>query len=419
MSPEHGAAGKGSRSAAGGYDAARKAVTSLDPRELVELVLASGLRDRLDPAEPCGARWARIREASRRGIEPRLAICAAVRDPGCALDRSILERRPHLVVEGAIIAARAIEATSAVIYVRRELAAATRALERALDEARALGFLGPRAFGSPSRIEIEVWRGFALPPRRDLSAFLAAIEGERWGPAPRGRGREPDPELFGAPVAVHGVEALALLPGILAAGPGASGPGVPGGWAGPVAISVSGHVERPGIYEVPPGTPLRDVIDGPAGGVWKGRALKAAFPQGLSGPLLSARDLAVSAAAHWSVARDRSRSCALIVLDETTDARALLSWLARSYELASREHCGACREASAWILKIAERLRSGAGRPGDVERIAAISRALGEGGLCAEARAASSPIESLVEKFRTELEAGRSKAHPGEGAPHG
>ncbi|MGQ9592867.1 MAG: NADH-ubiquinone oxidoreductase-F iron-sulfur binding region domain-containing protein, partial [Planctomycetota bacterium] len=220
-------------------------------------------------------------------------------------------------------------------------------------------------------------------------------------------------------VALHGLEALAALPGILAGGRAATGPAPAGGSAASVTVSASGHVERPGLYEVSPGTPLRDVIDGPAGGVWKRRALKAAFPRGLSGPILSARDLEVSAAAHWSVARDRSRSCALIVLDETTDARALLFWLARSYELASREHCGPCREASAWILRIAERLRSGGGRPGDAGRIAAICRALGESRLCAEAPAASSPIESLIEKFGAEIERGASKTPPGDAAPHG
>ncbi len=387
----------------GGYDAARRALTAMAPEEIVEEVRQANLRGRGGAGFPAGLKWSFV---PREAAGPKyLCVNADEGEPGTSKDRVIIHRCAHTVLEGMLIAARAIGAHLGFIYVRGEYETAARRLEAAVAEARRRGFLGPDALGTGFAFDVEIFRGAGAYICGEETAMLESVEGRRGQP----RLKPPFPAvkgLFQAPTLVNNVETIACLPLIIRLG---------AAWfrdrglardGGTRLFSVSGAVVRPGVYEMPVGTRLVDLIEGPAGGVPHGRTIKAVIPGGMSAPLLTPGEIDVSLDFD-SLARAGSMlgSAAVVVIDETTPILDVLRIVARFYAHESCGKCTPCRIGTAWIHKIVERLAAGGGRREDLETISRAARSMAGRTLCPMGEAAAFPVQAIVAKFRGELEA--------------
>lgn len=389
--------------ARGGYEAARRAIAAMTPDEIVAEVRRANLRGRGGAGFPAGVKWSFV---PRDAAGPKyLCVNADEGEPGTSKDRVIIHRCAHTVLEGMLIAARAIGAHLGFIYVRGEYETAARRLEAAADEARRRGLLGADALGTGFAFDVEIFRGAGAYICGEETAMLESVEGRRGQPRlkppfPAARG------LFLAPTLVNNVETIACLPLIIRRG--ASwfvDLGLPKD-GGTRLFSVSGAIVRPGVYELPVGTRLRDLIEGPAGGLPAGRTVKAVIPGGMSAPLLGPAEIDL-ALDFESLARAGTMlgSAAVIVIDDRTPILDVLRIVARFYAHESCGKCTPCRIGTALIHKIVERLAGGDGRRGDLETIAHAAGAITGRTLCPMGEAVSLPVLAILAKFRGELEA--------------
>jgi NADH-quinone oxidoreductase subunit F len=411
---EPGCAGLEFHLAHGGYTGARRAL-AMAPDEVIGEVRASGLRGRGGAGFPTGQKWGFVPKDDR----PRYLVCNADEsEPGTFKDRMLIEKTPFQLLEGILIAARAIRARTAYLYIRGEMGAGARVLQRAIDEAVERGFLGRNVLGSGMDLDVVLHRGAGAYICGEETAQLTSLEGRRGTP----RLKPPFPAVEGVfrqPTIVNNVETLCNLPHLFARGVD---------WfrsmgteksPGPKIFSVCGHVERPGNYELPLGTPLKGLLDGPAGGVWRGRTLKAVIPGGSSVPVLTAAEAAGLALDFESVAAAGSMlgSGGVIVLDETTCMVDALLNLARFYHHESCGQCTPCREGCGWIEKILHRVERGEGRPGDPDLCLDVAQNMVGRTICVLADALAMPVKSFVTKFRPEFEAHiRDRRCPARGA---
>lgn len=354
----------GSYIAGGGYKAADDAL-KLNPDEIIQLVKDSGLRGRGGAGFSTGLKWSFIPK------DPTLAkyLCcnADEGEPGTFKDRVIMENDPHLLIEGMIITCYAIGAETAYIYIRGEFVKSANRLEDAIKEAYSKGYLGRNVFGSQFSLDIHVHRGFGAYICGEETALIESIEGLRGQP----RKKPPFPALSGLyakPTVVNNVETLACVPFIITKGADwfkaigcAKSPG-------PKLFGVSGHVEKPGMFELPMGTSLREIIYGHAGGVRGGKKLKAVIPGGVSAPLLIEKDLDTPMDFD-SLAQKGTMlgSGGVIVMDETTCMVKTAYIINRFFSHESCGKCTPCREGVTWMTNILMRIESGTGRQGDVE----------------------------------------------------
>jgi NADH-quinone oxidoreductase subunit F len=385
-----------------GYDGLKKALAQT-PDQVVELVKASGLRGRGGAGFPTGMKWQFV---DRKSVKPRYIACNADEsEPGTFKDHLLMERNPHLLIEGCAIACYAIGAKVAYIYIRGEFFHVQHVLEHAIEEANARGFLGKNILGSGFDCEVYIHRGAGAYEAGEETALLESLEGKRAQP----RNKPPFPAvvgLYGSPTAVNNVETLCNVPLILRNGAEwfvALGPEKNGG---PKLYCVSGHVKRPGVYEASMHITLRELIDGHAGGVCDGRTLKAVIPGGSSVPILLPGDLDI-AASFDSVQKAGSLlgSAGLIVLDDTT----CMVWLAENllhfYRHESCGKCTPCREGTDWLHKILQKIERGGGQLGDLDLLSNISANIGGKTLCAFGDAAITPVVTTLKHFRHEYEA--------------
>jgi NADH-quinone oxidoreductase subunit F len=385
----------------GGYHATRKALVETQPEQLVEMVKASGLRGRGGAGFPTGLKWSFLPKQTEKPVY--LCVNADESEPGTFKDREIIEFDPHQLLEGIIITAYAIRCHKAFIYIRGEFAFGARVLERAIEEATANGFLGKDILGSGFDLDVVVHRGAGAYICGEETGLIESLEGKRAYP----RVKPPFPAtygVFGSPTIVNNVETLACLPHIVARGAEWFKSIGPEKGPGPKLYCVSGHVERPGVYELPMGTSLRSILYDHCGGILGGRKLKAVIPGGSSVPVFTADEIDVPMDFD-SVAKAGSLlgSAGIIVMDEATCMVRALEVIARFYHHESCGQCTPCREGTGWLHKVLRRLEEGSGREEDLQLLLDISDNMMGNTVCVLADAAAMPTKSFVSKFRDEF----------------
>jgi NADH-quinone oxidoreductase subunit F len=397
--------------ATGGYAALRRAVGEMSPEQVAAEVKAANLRGRGGAGFPCGVKWGFLAPAAPH----YLVVNADESEPGTFKDRQLLERDPHQLIEGAAIAAYALGVHQAFVFVRGEYARPARRLQRAVEEAYAAGFLGKGIAGSSFDLELVVHLGAGAYICGEETALLNSLEGRRGEP----RIRPPFPAvegLYGKPTIVNNVETLSNVPWIITHGGEAYDAIGPEGSRGTRLFSVSGHVARPGNYEVAMGLSWRDLIYGEdlAGGIRGGRALKAWIPGGASSPWLLPEHLdepvTIDDAARLGTMLG---SGAVVVMDETTDVVAAALSIVRFFAHESCGQCTPCREGATWMLRILERIHRGAGRPADLDLLMDVADNISPGlrwppamtTICPLGPSATAPVVSIVRHFRAEVEA--------------
>jgi NADH-quinone oxidoreductase subunit F len=325
-------------------------------------------------------------------------------EPGTFKDRYILERDPHALVEGVIIAAKAIGSHKAYVYIRGEYFRPAQRFERAVNEAYARGWLGTNIQGSGFDLDVVVHRGAGAYICGEETALLTSLEGGKGYP----RLKPPFPAisgLFQSPTIVNNVETLACVPFILREGAerfAALGTEKQGGTR---LFSVCGHVTRPGLYEAPVGVTLRELIDTYAQGARSGRTLKAVIPGGISAKVLTASEIDVRMDFDSLMAAGTmAGSGGVIVMDDTTCMVEALQSATKFFAHESCGQCSPCREGTGWVHRIMRRIAAGRGRPEDLDELLAIARDMEGKTICVFADAAAWPVQSYIAKFRSEFE---------------
>jgi NADH-quinone oxidoreductase subunit F len=393
------------RSRARGYEALRKAITTMKPNDVIEMVKASGLRGRGGAGFPTGMKWQFVLKDTPK---PKYICCNADEsEPGTFKDHVLMERNPHLLIEGCAIACYAIGAKVAYIYIRGEFYHVQRRLETALAEAYEAGFLGKNIFGSGFDCDVFIHRGAGAYEAGEETALIESLEGKRAQP----RIKPPFPAvagLYNAPTAVNNVETLCNVPLVVDRGAewyAGLGPEKNGG---PKLYCVSGQVKRPGVFEASMHTTLRELIYGEqfAGGMLDDRPLKAVIPGGSSVPLLLPEQLDTPASFdHIQKAGSLLGSAGIIVLNDTV----CMVWLAMNllhfYRHESCGKCTPCREGTDWLLKLLTRIETGEGQPKDLDLLFGVSSNIVGKTLCAFGDAAATPVLTTMKLFKSEYEA--------------
>jgi NADH-quinone oxidoreductase subunit F len=352
--------------AGGGYEGLRKSL-SMGRDDLVQLVKDSGLRGRGGAGFPAGLKWSFIPKDPT--LQKYLCCNADEGEPGTFKDRIIIEKDPHLLIEGMAITCYAINADKAYIYIRGEFEHGAQVLEEAIKEAYAKGYLGKNIFGTDFSLDMYVHRGYGSYICGEETALLESIEGYRGQP----RKKPPFPALAGLngkPTVINNVESLACIPAIITKGPKWFANMGPEKSPGPKLFCVSGHVEKPGVYELPMGTTLREIIYEVCGGVKGGKKFKAVIPGGVTAPMLIEESLDLSMDFDtMAQAGTMLGSGAVIVMDDTTCMVRTSYIINRFFSHESCGKCTPCREGVTWMTQILKRLEGGDGRPGDVEEL--------------------------------------------------
>jgi NADH-quinone oxidoreductase subunit F len=386
----------------GGYVAAKKALSSMTPAQIIDEVSRANLRGLGGAGFPTARKWSFIPKAS---LKPKyLVVNADEGEPGTFKDRYILERDPHALLEGMIIAAFTIGSHKAYVYIRGEYFRSTQRFSRAVEEAYARGWLGKNIQGSGFDLDVVIHRGAGAYICGEETALLTSLEGGKGFP----RLKPPFPAisgLFQCPTIVNNVETLACVPFILRegaehfAGMGTSKQG------GTRLFSLSGHVNRPGLYEAPVGVTLRELIDSYAQGVRGGRKLKAVIPGGISAKVLTADEIDVRMDFDSLMAAGTmAGSAGVIVMDETTCMVEALQSAAKFFAHESCGQCSPCREGTGWVHRIMRRISEGKGRLRDLDVLLGIAGDMEGKTICVFADAAAWPVQSYITKFRAEFE---------------
>src|SRR5881628_2695424 len=388
----------------GGYEATRKALTAHKPEVLVEMVKASNLRGRGGAGFPTGMKWSFLPKQSEKPVY--LAVNADESEPGTFKDREIIEDDPHQLLEGIIISAYAIRCHTAYVYIRGEFARGARVLEEAITQARAKGLLGRNILGTGFDLDVWVHRGAGAYICGEETGLIESLEGKRAYP----RIKPPFPAiygLFGCPTIVNNVETLACVPHIVLRGADWFRSIGPEKSPGPKLFCVSGHVVRPGTYELPMGTPLREIIYTHAGGIPGDRKLKAVIPGGASMPVFTADEIDVPMDMD-SVQKAGSflGSAGIMVMDETVCMVWALLIIERFFHHESCGQCTPCREGTGWLEKVLRRLEEGDGTAAaaDVDLLLNIAGNMMGTTICALSDAAAMPARAFVTKYRAEFE---------------
>jgi NADH-quinone oxidoreductase subunit F len=385
----------------GGY-AAMKQALQLPPERIIEQVKASGLRGRGGAGFPTGMKWGFVPKDVPR---PKyLCVNADESEPGTFKDHVLMERNPHLLFEGCVIACRAFGARTAYIYIRGEFYHVQRVLEAELEKAYAQGYLGRDILGSGQDCDIYVHRGAGAYEAGEESALLESLEGKRAQP----RLRPPFPAvvgLYGCPTIINNVETICNVPIIFERGAEWFQSIGPEKNTGPKLYCISGHVARPGVYETSMDVTLRELVYDFAGGMKDGRALKAIIPGGSSVNVLTPASLDAQASFDGLVkAGSMLGSAAMMVMDETTDMVWLAENLTYFYKHESCGKCTPCREGSDWMHKILQKILRGEGAMRDLDLLASIANNIGGKTLCPFGDAEIAPVVSTLQHFRDEYE---------------
>jgi NADH-quinone oxidoreductase subunit F len=388
--------------ARGGYVAFEQALRDYTPAQVGERAKASGLQGRGGAGFMTGLKWEFVAKDA-----PVVYLCCNIDEgePGTFKDRWILEHSPHQLVEGMLIASYALRVRHAFAYIRGEFDLPLRRLQQAVAEARAAGLVGENILGTGFSCDIIVHRGAGAYVCGEESSLINSLEGKKGYP----RNKPPFPAvkgLYQKPTVVNNVETLATVPWILVNGPEQyAAIGVKKA-PGTRLFGVSGHVQRPGMFEKPTGYPLAQLIHEDAGGILGGRKLKAVIPGGSSSPVLTASEAEAVTLDPESLGKAGSMvgSGAVIVVAEGTCMVRLLQVLSRFYAHESCGQCTPCREGTDWMNRILERIVAGQGTPADLATLRRLPGGIQGNTVCALGDAASMPVASFIKKFGDEFE---------------
>jgi NADH-quinone oxidoreductase subunit F len=385
-----------------GYEGLKKAL-AMTPDQVIDAVKASGLRGRGGAGFPTGMKWQFV---DKKSPKPRYIVCNADEsEPGTFKDHLLMERNPHLLIEGCLIGCYAIGSKTAYIYIRGEFYHMQPLLEAAIEEARRAGFVGSNIQGSGFDCEVFVHRGAGAYEAGEETALLDSLEGKRAQP----RFKPPFPAvagLWGCPTAVNNVETLCNVPLVMTRGAEwfvSLGPEKNGG---PKLFCVSGHVKRPGVFEAPMKVTLRELIYDYAGGMRDGHEMKAVIPGGSSVPILMPDQIDIPASFD-DVQRAGSLlgSAAIMVLDDTTDMVWLAENLLHFYRHESCGKCTPCREGTDWLYRLLNRLLAGEGSAKDIRLLHSVANNINGKTLCAFGDAAATPVLTTLKLFPQEYDA--------------
>jgi NADH-quinone oxidoreductase subunit F len=399
----------------GGYASVEKALKSMTSSEVVEEVKKSGLRGRGGAGFPTGMKWSFL--AKPEGIERYLVCNADESEPGTFKDRYLMEKIPHALIEGMITSSYALGAKTSYIYIRGEYFYVARILEKAIEEAYAAGWLGKNILGTDFSHDCFVQVGGGAYICGEETALLESLEGKRGNP----RIKPPFPAiagLYGCPTVVNNVETIAAVcPIINMGGEEYAKIGI-GKSTGTKLISASGHINKPGVYEIELGLPVEEFIysEEYCGGIINGRKMKAVVAGGSSVPILPTelilkndkgepRLMSYESLSEGGFATGTMLgSGGFIVYDETTSIVKNLYTFARFYHHESCGQCSPCREGTGWMEKILHRILEGHGKPSDIDLLWDIQRKIEGNTICPLGDAAAWPVASAIRHFRAEFE---------------
>ncbi len=385
----------------GGYEQWKRAVTAMTPEEIGDITMKSGLRGRGGAGFPTGRKWSFLPKNGR----PRYMVCNCDEaEPGTFKDHMLLEETPHQVLEGILIGTYAIGSHHAFIYIRGEFKHGYETFVQAVADARAAGFIGEKLFGTDYGVEITVHRGAGAYICGEETALLNSLEGRRGEP----RLKPPFPAvkgLYGEPTVVNNVETLATLPHILKNGAEwftAVGTEKSPGYK---IVSISGHVKKPGNYEVPLGTPIRELLE-IAGGPRDGRTIVAVQPGGGSSACLFEEHLDLAYDFDTMAANGTMLgSGAVVFFDDTTDFVEAALALVRFYAHESCGQCTPCREGGHWLEVTLERILDGGGLDSDIDMLVALSHQMTGLNLCPLGDSIEPFLASVVKRFHSQFRA--------------
>ena len=389
----------------GGYKALRKIITEqTPPKDIIDQLKASGLRGRGGAGFPAGLKWSFMLPVRDKPGQKYLACNSDEGEPGTFKDRDILRYNPHAIVEGMAIACYAIGATVGYNYIRGEFYEPIERFEAAVQEAHDAGLLGKNILGSGVNIDIYTHYGAGAYICGEESALLESIEGKKGQP----RYKPPFPAaygLYGKPTTINNAETIASVPSILTNGAEWFAKlGKPKN-AGTKIFAISGHVNKPGNYEVEMGTPFAELLE-MAGGVQGGRKLKAVIPGGSSTPVIKGDMMMDLEMDYDSLAKAGSMlgSGAIIVMDDTTDMVKVLARISHFYYEESCGQCSPCREGTGWMARIVKRIYQGEGRQEDLDLLTDVAGKISGQTICALGDAAAMPVVAFLKNFREEFQ---------------
>jgi NADH-quinone oxidoreductase subunit F len=407
----------------GGYQALRKAL-GMSPEAIINEVKASNLRGRGGAGFATGVKWGFVPKDAK---QVHIVVNCDESEPGTCKDRELIWWDPHLLIEGIAISAFALKAVHNYIYIRGEMMREYEVLNEAVAQAYAKGYLGKNVLGSGFECHITVHRGAGAYICGEETALLNSLEGLRGQP----RLKPPFPAvkgLFGEPTIVNNVETLMIVPSIIDKG---------GAWfndlglgrsGGTRIVCVSGHINKPGVFELPIGVTFNQLINEVCGGVWKGRKVKAVIPGGVSMPPLDASELDVPIEfdalqtderikpvmvkpnqqfdlGGGRAPRTMAGSGGVVVMDDTTDIPKALWRILKFFAHESCGQCTPCREGTGWLEKVSRRVAEGNGKPGDIDLLSEIAHGIAGNTICALGDAAAWPTMGFITKFRADFEA--------------
>ena len=393
--------------ARGGYQALRTVLgidgaAGMTQDQVIATVKESSLRGRGGAGFPTGLKWSFM---PRQFPGQKYLVCNSDEgEPGTCKDREIMEFNPHIVIEGMIIAAYAMGISVGYNYIHGEIFHTYQRFEEALEEARAAGLLGDNILGSNFTFQLHAAHGFGAYICGEETGLLESLEGKKGQP----RFKPPFPAsfgLYGKPTTINNTETLASIPWIMRNGGQAFlDLGKPNN-GGTKIFSISGHVNKPGNYEIPMGTPFADLLV-MAGGVRDGHTLKAVIPGGSSAPVLPAEIIMACTLDYDSIAKAGSMfgSGAVIVMDETVCMVKALERLSYFYYEESCGQCTPCREGTGWMYRVVHRIEHGEGRPEDLDLLMSVGNNIAGRTICALGEAAVGPVQSFIKHFRQEFE---------------
>lgn len=399
----------------GGYKSVEKALTKMTPDEVMEEVKKSGLRGRGGAGFPTGMKWSFL---DRKSSKPRYLVCNADEsEPGTFKDRYLMEKLPHLLVEGLIVSSYALGSNSTYIYIRGEYKWIVGILEKAIAEARKAGFLGKNILGKGFDLEIYVHNGAGAYICGEETALIESLEGKRGNP----RIKPPFPAvsgLYNCPTVVNNVETLAAVTPIINMGGEEYAKIGVGRSTGTKLISACGNINRPGVYEIDLGLPVDEFLnsDEYCGGIRKGHRLKAVVPGGSSVPILpaelflktangEARLMSYESLADGGFASGSMLgSGGFIAMDETVCIVRNLWNFTRFYHHESCGQCSPCREGTGWMEKVLHRLEHGHGHMHDIDLLLDVAKKIEGNTICPLGDAAAWPVASAIRHFREEFE---------------
>ena len=389
----------------GGYEALKKVMKGgMKPAQIIDEVKASGLRGRGGAGFPAGMKWSFVPQNTGKPIY--LCINADESEPGTNKDREILERDPHMMIEGAVISAYAVGAKVIFFYIRGEFDLSLRRIRAAAAEAFKAGYLGKNILGTGFDCDFLVHRGAGAYICGEETGLISSVEGGRGEP----KIKPPFPAVkgaFGCPTVVNNVETLASVPWIMTNGGPAYAKIGTAKSPGTKVISVSGRVKRPGNYEIDLGYPLQKLLMEDCGGMQDGYRLKAVIPGGSSVPIVRAENVEKVNLDYESCQANGTLlgSAGCIVVDHTQDMVKLLTVLAHFYSHESCGQCTPCREGTGWAHRILAKIDAGKGSPKDLDLLKSIAGNMSGATICALADALAMPIQSWLKAFPEEFEA--------------